>query len=84
MNRIIRCFDDDCPQSEKIVKNVTRREIFQHVLKKPQSRLIEVLQEYKIVSSLIILDKWTIYNLFTDMCFVDNQEKLLQSKEGET
>jgi len=79
-----RCFDKDCWKSESIDYNVVRREILYHVQKKQKSKLIEILKEYNILNiDYSILSQWTICNLFTDLCFIDNQEKLIQSKEDE-
>ena len=83
----VRCLDPDCWKNEVVDYQVTRREIWNHVQKKPKEKLIKILKEYDIVKiDFSILSKWTIYNLFTDLCFVTNtnQVKLLQSKsEGE-
>lgn len=77
-----RCLDPDCWKSESIDYNVTRREILRHVQKKTIEKLIVILKEHKIINiDFSILSKWTIYNLFTDLCFIDNQEKLIQCKE---
>lgn len=79
-----RCFDKNCWKNESIDYNVTRREVLQHVQKKQKSKLIEILKEYNILNiDYSILSNWTICNLFADLCFIDNQEKLIQSKEGE-
>lgn len=77
-----RCFDPDCWKSESIDYNMTRRETLHHVQNKPQQKIIAILQENKILNiDYSILSRWTICNLFTDLCFVDNQEKLIRCKE---
>ncbi len=59
--------------------NVTRKEVLQHVQTKPQEKLIDILQQYKILNvDYLILSRWTINNLFADFCFVDKQERLVQ------
>lgn len=77
-----KCFYPNCWKSESIDYNVTRREMLSHVQKKPIEKLIDILKEHRIINiDYSILSKWTIYNLFTDLCFIDNQEKLIQCKE---
>ncbi len=73
-----RCLDESCWKSEKIVHNVSRKEVLQHVQTKSQEKLIDVLQQYKIVNvDYRILSRWTITNLFADFCFVVNQDRLV-------
>ncbi len=77
-----RCFDPDCWKSEVIDYNIVRNEVLKHVQKKQPDKLIAILKENNILNiDYSIPSKWTIYNLFTDLCFVDNQEKLIQCKE---
>ncbi|KAF6247507.1 hypothetical protein C6990_03365 [Nitrosopumilus sp. b3] len=74
-----RCLDPNCWKSEVIERNVSRSEAYIHVKKKQKEKLIEILQLYYIVPNLNLFSKWTIYNMFTDLCFIDVQEKLLQN-----
>lgn len=60
-----RCIDSDCPKSTESTL-CERRHFYNHVMKKPKSKLIEIFSSLGLVKNPEFLSLLTLVNLYID------------------
>jgi len=74
----IKCIQPECPLN-KITTLSTREDFFRsHVMKKKTERVIEILKDIGLVLPFDILGRYSILNIFTDLCREPYASKIIR------
>ena len=80
----IRCLDSQCHLHDS--KTLSSRDSFfrSHVVKKSTSRIIEILNEFDLVTFPNLLGRYTLANIFTDFCREPIASSIIEGGDSNT